>query len=109
MEDPHCTLMLISTASPPHNVDPTGQKQKRSGSDNPLQRVKTTNITMEQNNAYFLEKVRDAEAWSQLVAMTVAASVQAKTLVYCSEDLRKGLTRSCLPPAPPMTPLRPAL
>ncbi len=40
-----------------------------------------------------------------LVAMTVAASVQAKTLVYCSEGFRKGLTRSCLPPAPPMTPL----
>lgn len=40
-----------------------------------------------------------------LVAMTVAASVQAKTLVYCSEGSPEGLTRSCLPPVPPMTPL----
>lgn len=37
-----------------------------------------------------------------LVAMTVAASVQAKTLVYCSEGSPEG---SCLPPVPPMTPL----
>ncbi len=109
MEDPTVTLMLISTASPPHNVDPTGKKQKRSGSDNPLQRVKTTNSQLEQNNAYFLEKVRDAEACLSLVAMTVAASVQAKTLVYSQKDLRKGLTRSCLPPAPPMRLFRTAL
>ena len=32
-----------------------------------------------------------------LVAMTVAASVQAKTLVYCSEGSRKALTHSSLP------------
>ncbi len=41
-----------------------------------------------------------------LVAMTVAASVQAKTLVYCSEGSPEGFNpSSCLPPAPPMTPL----
>ena len=40
-----------------------------------------------------------------LVAMTVAASVQAKLWFIAQKDLRKGLTRSCLPPAPPMTPL----
>ncbi|UHP20381.1 hypothetical protein LQQ61_32065 (plasmid) [Escherichia coli] len=65
MEDPHCTLMLISTASPPHNVDPTGKKQKRSGSDNHCKGLKQQTSQLEQNNAYFLEKVRDAEAWSQ--------------------------------------------
>lgn len=81
--------MLISTASPPHNVDPTGQN-KRSGSDNPLQRVKTTNITIEQNNAYFLEKSGMLKLGLSTVAMTVAASVQAKTLVYCSEGSPEG-------------------
>ncbi len=40
-----------------------------------------------------------------LVAMTVAASVQAKTLVYCSEGSPEGFNPCCLPPAPPMTPL----
>ncbi len=92
------TLMLISTASPPHNVDRPGKKQKRSGGDNPLQRVKKQTSQLEQNNAYFLEKVRDAKLGLSLVAMTVAASVQAKTLFIAQKDLQKGLTRSCLPP-----------
>lgn len=39
-----------------------------------------------------------------LVAMTVAASVQAKTLVYCSEGSPKDLTHSSSPLAPPMMP-----
>lgn len=32
-----------------------------------------------------------------LVAMTLAASVQAKTLVYCSEGSPEGFTHSSLP------------
>ncbi len=82
--------MLISTASPPHNVDPTGQKQKGQAATTHCKGLKQQTSQLEQNNAYFLEKVRDAEAWSQPVAMTVAASVQAKTLVYCSEGSPEG-------------------
>jgi dipeptide transport system substrate-binding protein len=49
-----------------------------------------TTSHLEQNNEYFLEKVRDAEAWSEPGRLTVAASVQAKTLVYCSEGSPEG-------------------
>jgi ABC-type transport system substrate-binding protein len=49
-----------------------------------------TTSHLEQNNEYFLEEIRDAEAWSEPGAMTVAASVQAKTLVYCSEGSPEG-------------------
>ena len=45
---------------------------------------------MEQNNAYFLEKVRDAEAWSQPGGYDRRSSVQVKTLVYCSEGSPEG-------------------
>lgn len=40
-----------------------------------------------------------------LVAMTVAASVQAKTLVYCSEGSPEGFNPQLFTSAPPMTPL----
>lgn len=40
-----------------------------------------------------------------LVAMTVAASVQAKTLVYCSEGSPEGFNPQLFTPVPPMTPL----
>mgnify|MGYP001473213396 CR=1 FL=1 len=45
---------------------------------------------MEQNNAYFLEKVRDAEAWSQPGGYDRRSKCQAKTLVYCSEGSPEG-------------------
>ncbi len=55
-----------------------------------MQRAKQHTSQLEQKNEYFLEEVRDAEAWFELVAMTVAASVQAKTPVYCSEGSPEG-------------------
>jgi hypothetical protein len=42
-----------------------GKKQKRPGGANPLQRVKQQTSHLEQKNEYFLEEVRDAEAWSE--------------------------------------------
>lgn len=82
--------MLISTASPPHNVDPTGQKQKGQAATTHCKGLKQQTSQLEQNNAYFLEKVRMLKLGLSLVAMTVAASVQAKTLVYCSEGSPEG-------------------
>ncbi len=44
----------------------------------------------EQNNEYFLEEIRMLKLGLSPVAMTVAASVQAKTPVYCSEGSPEG-------------------
>ncbi|NYY74353.1 hypothetical protein DMH88_02650 [Escherichia coli] len=61
---------------------------------------------MEQNNAYFLEK-------SGMLKLGLSGGYDRHQQVFrlklwfiiAQKDLRKGLTRSCLPPAPPMTPL----
>ncbi len=49
-----------------------------------------TTSHLEQNNEYFLEKSGMLKLGLSLVALTVAASVQAKTLVYCSEGSPEG-------------------
>ncbi|MEG1421891.1 MAG: hypothetical protein RR184_05600 [Citrobacter sp.] len=66
MENPHCNSVAYVNGIP-ILLTPTrpGKKQKRPGGANPLQRVKQQTSHLEQKNEYFLEEVRDAEAWSE--------------------------------------------
>ena len=66
MENPRCNSVDYVNGIP-LLLTPTwpGKKQKRPGGANPLQRVKQQTSHLEQKNEYFLEEVRDAEAWSE--------------------------------------------
>jgi len=91
MENPHCNSVAYVNGIP-ILLTPTrpGKKQKRPGGANPLQRVKQQTSHWSRRMSISLKKSGMLKLGLSLVAMTVAASVQAKTLVYCSEGSPEG-------------------